>query len=158
MTFPFVRAEAINVLLSDPVQFRLNFDADDLPERILGREQQCSSLSRAEIDEGEVTEIGWNVRDHVVKLDRIGRLIETLGKEFADSDAERETGPGGVNAVVEVVVDVAEAGATPIGKAVADEETELLGEIPGSSPEATVLQGIPQPLKKGAAQAKRLRF
>ncbi len=64
-----------DVFLSHAMQFRQKFDSDDAAERVVGGHEQSSSLARADVDEGEITEVEVQACQHFVKQRRIGRLV-----------------------------------------------------------------------------------
>ncbi len=107
------------VLFGDGVEFWKNFDADDPAERIFGCKEQGAAFSGSHIDEGEVGVVDRDCGKHFVKLIGFYGLVRFAGKQFADSCAKADVGPGCVDVVVEIELKIAETQSAARGSRVA---------------------------------------
>ena len=104
------------VFLGDGMKLGLHLHANDVLERVRSGQQQRSSLPRAKVDEGERREVdSRQLLKDFGEFSRNRWLIKTLGKNLAQTDAPTQASPGGIEAVIAIVVDVAKAAAPALG-------------------------------------------
>src|SRR6266498_5751222 len=70
--------ELANVVFRNRVELRQKLYADDSPERIFRRHQQRTTLSRADVNEGELAVVNAKAVQHLLKQIRLDGLVRRI--------------------------------------------------------------------------------
>src|SRR5580700_5593828 len=131
-----VRAQ---VLLRHTIQNGKQFDPLNAAERIIRSHQERASFARADINEGELLKINFQVRDHIPEKRRFVGLVGRM-KVAQQALAPADGGAGGIDTVIPIIFRVSVTTASLPGCRLPQESPDVSGETPGRRQKSTTCQ------------------